>query len=355
MRVRRRGRGPELTELGFGAAQLGNLYRATTDEEAAGAVAAAWEAGLRYFDTAPHYGLGLSERRLGAALAGRPRAEFTVSTKVGRLLVPSPGTSHLPDEGGFEVPAAHRRTWDFSRDGILRSLEGSLERLGLDRVDIAYLHDPDDHWEEASTSGINTLIELREQGVVGAIGAGMNQSEMLAEFVRRCDIDLVMLAGRYTLLEQGALEELLPLALERGVGVVAAGVYNSGLLSAPRPAADATYNYQPASAGLIRRAHALADHCERHGVTLPAAAVAYPLRHPAVVSVVLGTRDAGQLKANVARYHTPIPEELWEELAAAGLIPAPSATPAPPAPAASTAPPAAPAADSTRERRGTLP
>ncbi|MEV4048288.1 aldo/keto reductase, partial [Streptomyces sp. NPDC049744] len=230
MRSRTPARGPELTELGLGAAQLGNLFRETSDADAQGAVDAAWDSGVRYFDTAPHYGLGLSERRLGAALARRPRAEYTVSTKVGRLLVPSPETAHRQDDGGFAVPASFRRVWDFSRDGILRSLEGSLTRLGLDHVDIVYLHDPDDHWRQASTTGVDTLVELRDQGVVKAVGAGMNQAAMLTEFVRRSDVDLVMVAGRHTLLDRSARDELLPLARKRGVGVVAAAGYNSGLL-----------------------------------------------------------------------------------------------------------------------------
>ncbi|WP_156037358.1 aldo/keto reductase, partial [Glycomyces tenuis] len=242
--------GTRLTELGFGAAQLGNLYRETTEAEASGAVDAAWDAGVRYFDTAPHYGLGLSERRLGAVLAGRPRDEYVLSTKVGRLLVPTPERAHLRDDGGFAVPAAFRREWDFSRDGILRSLEGSLERLGTDRIDIVYLHDPDEHWDEASTGGVQALVELREQGVVSAIGVGMNQSAMPARFVRETDIDVVMCAGRFTLVDRGALADLLPAALDRGVAVVAAAVYNSGLLAEPRPAADARFDYRRGASGL---------------------------------------------------------------------------------------------------------
>ncbi|MFJ8752566.1 aldo/keto reductase [Streptomyces sp. NPDC102441] len=321
MRDRTSARTPSLTELGLGAAQLGNLARTTSDEDARGAVDAAWESGVRYFDTAPHYGLGLSERRLGAALAGRPRDEFTVSTKVGRLLEPSPETAHLQDDGGFAVPAAFRRSWDFSRDGILRSLEGSLERLGLDRVDILYLHDPDDHWTAASTTGVDTLVELRDQGVVKAVGAGMNQAAMLTEFVRRCDIDVVMVAGRHTLLDHSARDALLPLAQERGVGVVAAAVYNSGLLAAPRPPADATYDYQPASRELAGRAASIADVCERHGTSLPEAAIACPLLHPAVTSVVLGARNAGQSRTNADRLATAVPDALWSELTALGLLP----------------------------------
>jgi D-threo-aldose 1-dehydrogenase len=310
-----------LTELGLGAAQLGNLSRETTDEEAEGALTTAWDAGIRYFDTAPHYGLGLSEQRLGALLAGRPRDEFVISTKVGRLLQPTPQNADRLDDEGFVVPASSRRVFDFSRDGILRSVEGSLERLGMDRVDILYLHDPDDHWEAASTTGVDALIELREQGVVRAIGAGMNQAGMLTEFLRRCDVDIVMCAGRCTLLDQSALEELLPSATERGVAVVAAAVYNSGLLSSPTVAADASYDYAPAPAEMLARARAIAEVCAGAGVSLPAAALAYPLRHPAVASVVVGARSAAQVSSNVERASAEIPDSLWSELAAAGLIP----------------------------------
>jgi D-threo-aldose 1-dehydrogenase len=320
MRTRRLARGIDLTELGLGAAQFGNLFRETSDEEAAATVDAAWDAGLRYFDTAPHYGLGLSERRLGVALAARSRDEYVISTKVGRLIVPNPGGEGALDDQGFVVPATLRRQWDFSRDGILRSVDESLDRLGLDHLDIAYLHDPDDHWEAASTTGVDALVELRDTGVVGAIGAGMNQSAMITEFIRRCDVDVMMLAGRYTLLEQGALDELLPAALDRGVSIVAAGVYNSGLLSSPVVRADAHYDYAEAPRELIDRATRLAEVCERHGVTLPEAAVAFPLRHPAVVSVVVGTRTPAQLASSVERYEVEIPDALWAELAEAGLV-----------------------------------
>ena len=311
--------GLSVTELGFGAAQLGNLFRETTDDEGQAAVRAAWDAGIRYFDTAPHYGLGLSERRLGAALADRPRAEFVLSTKVGRLIVPSGYPDGTMDDGGFAVPATSRRQWDLSRDGIRRSVDESLERLGLDRIDIAYLHDPDDHGPAAHAEAIPALIELRDEGVVSAVGAGMNQSAMPAEFVRRHDIDVIMLAGRYTLLEQGALDELLPLAVARGVSIVAAAVYNSGLLSRPRPAADAHYDYGPAPAAMIARANAIADTCEEFGITLPEAAIAYPLRHPAVVSVVVGMRTADQVVGTAERYAARIPEDFWRALSERGL------------------------------------
>ncbi|MEG3637539.1 aldo/keto reductase [Micromonospora palythoicola] len=309
-----------LTELGFGAAQGGNLYRATTDEEFAAAVDTAWAAGVRYFDTAPHYGLGLSERRLGSVLRHRPRDEYVVSTKVGRLLEPSPQNAHQRDAEGFDVPASHRRVWDFSRDGVRRCIEASLERTGLDRIDIAYLHDPDDHWEQAANEAVPALVELRDQGVVGAIGAGMNQSAMLARFVRESDVDVMMCAGRYTLLEQGAADDLLPLAESRGVGVVIAGVYNSGLLSRDHPPADAFYNYQQAPAELIERARRIAEVCDAHGVTLPEAALAFVRRHPAVVSTVVGVRDGSQMAQTVRRSAAVVPDELWQSLVGAGLL-----------------------------------
>lgn len=311
--------GLSVTELGFGAAQLGNLFRETTDDQARAAVDAAWDAGIRYFDTAPHYGLGLSERRLGAALSDRPRDDYVLSTKVGRLLVPSGYPEGTIDDEGFAVPATSRRQYDLSRDGIRRSVDESLERLGLDRIDIAYLHDPDDYGPAAHAEAIPALIELRDEGVVSAVGAGMNQSAMPAEFVRRHDVDVIMLAGRYTLLEQGSLDDLMPLAVERGVSIVAAAVYNSGLLSRPRPAADAHYDYGPAPAEMIARANAIADTCEEFGITLPEAAIAYPLRHPAVVSVVVGMRTADQVVSTAERYAARIPRDFWRVLSERGL------------------------------------
>jgi D-threo-aldose 1-dehydrogenase len=317
--VRRRP-GVLLTELGFGAAQGGNLYRARSEQTFAAAVDAAWDAGIRYFDTAPHYGLGLSERRLGAALRARPRDDYVVSTKVGRLLVPSPGTAHLTDAEGFEVAADHRRVWDFSRDGVLRSLEASLERTGLDRIDVVYLHDPDDHWQQAATEAVPTLVGLRDQGVIRAIGAGMNQSAMLTRFVRETDIDLVMCAGRFTLLEQGALHDLLPAAEEEGVAVVIAGVYNSGLLARDRPPADARYNYQQVPAALLDRARRIAQICESYGTTLPEAALAFVRTHIAVSCTVVGLGSTAQVKENVRRAGADVPAGLWPALVSAGLI-----------------------------------
>ncbi|MBB2913989.1 D-threo-aldose 1-dehydrogenase [Streptosporangium becharense] len=309
----------QVSKYGFGAAPIGNLFSAVDDDEARAAVDAAYDAGIRLFDTAPHYGLGLSERRLGAALAGRPRDSYTLSTKVGRLLVPAPADAPVGrDDEGFDVPADLCRVRDYSRDGVRRSLEESLERLGLDAVDIVLIHDPDAHWEQAVSEAYPALAELRDQGVVKAVGVGMNQAAMLARFVRETGVDTVMLAGRYTLLDQSGEEELLPLCRERGVSVLAAGVFNSGLLATHDP--SGTYDYAPAPGDLLARARRIASVCERHGVTLPQAALAFPLRHPAVVSVVVGARSAAEVTRNAALTAAPVPDDLWAELAAEGLI-----------------------------------
>src|SRR5664279_4230773 len=232
----------QLTEIGFGAASLGNLYRVTTDDEALNAVACAWERGVRYFDTAPHYGLGLSEVRLRQALAGYPRDEYILSTKVGRLLERNPHPTPLDTEG-FQVPGDLRRIWDFSRDGVRRSLDDSLLRLGTDHVEIVYAHDPDQFREGAAREALEALAELRAQGVVRAIGVGTNAVDELPELFRDGLVDVVMLAGRYTLLEQGGLRSALEPALAAGVSIVAVGVFNTGLLSVAWPASDARYDY----------------------------------------------------------------------------------------------------------------
>ncbi|MFD9127695.1 aldo/keto reductase [Kitasatospora sp. NPDC059571] len=308
-----------VTELGFGASVIGNLYRETSDQEASTAVDAAWHAGIRYFDTAPHYGLGLSERRLGAALHDRPREEYVVSSKVGRLLVPNEDPRGADSEG-FAVPDDLRRQWDFSRDGVLRSIEETLTRTGLDRLDIVFLHDPDDHWQQAAEEAMPALADLRDQGVIGAIGAGMNQSAMLARFLRETAADAVMLAGRYTLLDQSSLDDVLPAAQEHGKSVVAVGVFNSGLLSRDRPTGGMRYDYQDAPAELVQRALAIAEVCEQYGTSLPAAAIAFPYTHPSVVNVTLGMRTAEQVERNAELHRRPVPAGLWDHLRAEGLI-----------------------------------
>jgi D-threo-aldose 1-dehydrogenase len=285
-----------VTRLGLGCAPIGGLYKPVSEADAREVVDRAWEHGLRLFDTAPLYGSGLSERRVGAALGDRPRDAFVLSTKVGRLL----------RAGGQPV-------FDFSFDGVLRSLDESLERLGLDYVDVVYIHDPDDHFDEALAGAYPALERLRGEGVVRAIGVGMNQSEMLARFARETDVDCVLLAGRYTLLDRSALDELLPLCLERGIAVIAGGVFNSGVL-----AGNAHYDYAPAEPAVLARVSRLAEICGRWDVPLAAAAVQFPLGHPAVACVLVGCRSSVEVDEDVALFELNLPAGLWEELDAEG-------------------------------------
>ncbi|AVV44481.1 aldo/keto reductase [Streptomyces sp. ID05-04B] len=319
MRTSRLGRSAvEVTELGFGGGPLGGLFAPLDDESAAATLSAAWECGIRYFDTSPHYGIGHSERRTGDFLRGMPRDTFTLSTKVGRLLVPQRHGGR--SDGRFRVPATHRRVWDFSRDGVLRSLDDSLTRMGVDRVDVLLLHDAEEHFGTALREGFPALAELRSQGVVGAIGAGMYDPGMLARLVRETDADVVMLSGRYTLLDHSALDDLLPACVERGVSVLAASVFNSGLLATPRPADGAAFDYAPAPPDVLRRARELADVCEAHGVLLPAAAMAFALRHPAVAGIVLGMRSPEEVRLDATAFDARIPDGLWSDLREAGLL-----------------------------------
>ena len=301
-----------VTRLGLGCAPLGNLFSAISDDDATATVDAAWDAGVRLFDTAPLYGNGLSERRLGAALTTRPRDEFVLSTKVGRLLrEPPPGTAL--DTIFVDVPNLDP-VFAYSRDAVLRSIDESLTRLGLDRIDIVHVHDPDDHEHEALTGAFPTLIELRDQGVIGAVGCGMNQWQMLDRFVERVDLDCVLLAGRYSLLDRSGAEVLLPHCAERGVGVVLGGVFNSGLLADPHH--NTTYDYVSAPDALVVRARAMAQACGERGVSLTAAALQFALRHPAVSAVVVGARSADEVRADAAAATAPIPDDLWDTLAA---------------------------------------
>jgi D-threo-aldose 1-dehydrogenase len=310
--------GLRVSRLGLGTAPLGNLFTEVPGSDADATVDAALAAGITLLDTAPHYGLGLAERRLGRRLARLPRERFVLSTKVGRLIRPLEAGQAADPEGFVATPAA-KRVWDFSRDGVRRSLAESLDRLGLDRVDVALVHDPDEHEREAFEHALPALAELRDQGVVRAIGAGMNQAEMLTRFVRQLDLDLVLMAGRYSLLDQRALAELLPSCAERGVAVVIGGVFNSGLLADPRP--GATFDYVPAPPGLVARAGRLQAVCARHGVPLRAAALAFPFGHPAVASVLVGARTAAEVQDAVVMMRRPVPAELWAELVADGLLP----------------------------------
>jgi D-threo-aldose 1-dehydrogenase len=286
-----------VTDLGLGTAPLAGLYEPVDDETAQAVVERAWELGMRTFDTAPYYGSGLAERRLGAALRGKPRDEFVVSTKVGRLL--------RADASGWE--GAY---FDFSADAALRSLDSSLERLGLDRVDVALVHDPDDHYDEALTGSFVALRRLREEGVVRAIGVGMNRTEPLCRFAREADPDCFLVAGRYTVLDRSAEAELLPLCEERGIAVIAGGVFNSGVL-----AGGDTFDYAAASAEVVARVAELRETCARRGAPLEAAAVQFPARHPAVASVLVGCRTPDELAEDVRLWELELPDALWDDLA----------------------------------------
>jgi D-threo-aldose 1-dehydrogenase len=320
--------GLRVTRLGFGAAPIGGLYTAVDDADARATVDRAWELGIRTFDVAPLYGYGAAERRLGSALAGRPRDEFVLSTKVGRLVRRSDAITPTDDvdpqamdgrQDAFYVRSEPvRMVFDFSADGVRRSIEESLARLGLDRIDIALIHDPDTHWAAAIDDAFPALARLRGDGVVRAIGVGMNQSAMLARFAREGDFDVFLLAGRYTLLDQDALGELLPLCVERDIAVLAGGVMNSGILADPTP--GGRFDYQPAPPAIVERARRLAAICARHGVPLRAAAVQFPLAHPAIRSLIAGVRRIDHLDEYPELMAHPIPADLWSELRAEGLI-----------------------------------
>ncbi|MBO0868713.1 MAG: aldo/keto reductase [Micromonosporaceae bacterium] len=311
-----------MTPLGLGTAPIGNLYQAISDRDATSTVDAAWAAGVRYFDTAPHYGLGLAERRLGQALRGRPRHEYVLSTKVGRVLVDNPAGAGQRDDG-FDVPATLRRVWDFTADGVRRSLAGSLARLGLDRVEIVLIHDPEESPDPraALDQAYPALHELRAQGVVDAIGVGSKQRQVLTRFVTETDIDVVLLAGRYTLLEQPALDDLLPACQRWGVSVLNAGVFNSGLLAVDSPDASARYEYSPVPAPLLQRARRIAALCRRYGATLPQAALAFAAAHPVVASVLVGAATPEQMAHDAQLLACPAPPaDLWRELVAQRLL-----------------------------------
>ena len=321
--------GLTFTELGFGTAPLGNLYRAISDAEAEAILEAAWAGGVRYYDTAPLYGLGLSETRLNRFLRGKPRDEYVLSTKIGRLLRAT--TPDRRDGFGkwFDVPSRNE-IYDYGYDAVFRSLEFSLERLGVDRVDILYAHDLDifNHGTQAALDarlrefmdgGHRALVELRDQGVIRAFGGGINEWQPCQWIAEHGDPDLFLLAGRYTLLEQEALETFLPLCEARGIGIVVGGPYNSGILATgPRP--GAFYNYDPAPQAILDRVARIEAVCGRHGTRLVDAAFQFPLRHPAIVSVIPGGQGVREMEANLAAARATIPPALWADLKAEGLL-----------------------------------
>jgi D-threo-aldose 1-dehydrogenase len=308
--------GVEVSRMGFGGAPIGGLFRAVDDDAARRALAAAWDCGIRYFDTAPHYGAGRSEQRVGEFLRARPRDQWAVSTKVGRLIEAArPGAA---EDFGFVDEQPTTRVFDFSESGVRRSLETSLERLGVERVDVALLHDPDEHLDDAIAHAWPALTKLREEGVVRSVGAGMNQTPALTRLVQETDIDVVLLAGRYTLLDQGALDDLFPACSRRATSVVVGGVFNSGILADPFN--QTLFDYQPASPRIRARALRIAQVCADHGVPIAAAALQFPLAHPAVTSIVVGARSPAEARENCELLNTPIPSELWTRWRAASLL-----------------------------------
>jgi D-threo-aldose 1-dehydrogenase len=307
----------DLGPLGLGTAGIGNLFHAISDDEARRTIDAAWEGGIRAFDTAPHYGLGLAERRLGAALARYPREDFLLSTKVGRLLEPTPENAHRTDDGGFDVPAAHRRAWDASPAGVRRSLSESLERIGTDWIDIAYLHDPDEYdLEGGIATGLPALAEAKAAGLVRAVGIGSKSVRALATAVRTGLCDLIMVAGRLTILDDSGAE-LIALCQQHGVGIVNVGVFNSGALAAAIPGPELHFEYAPITAdrlAALERVHAV---CADFGVAVADAALQYSWTLPGVVNVTVGAAADWQIKASLAGMHTTIDPALWPALATA--------------------------------------
>ncbi|MEW6146632.1 MAG: aldo/keto reductase [Bradyrhizobium sp.] len=306
----------DVTSIGLGSAPLGGLFSPVSDADAQATIARAWSLGVRFFDTAPLYGFGLAERRLGAFLRQQPRESYVISTKVGRLLQ-APDGAPAEDEHYKGTPR-ERPVFDFSHDGVMRSVEESLERLGLDRIDVLLVHDPDDHYDDAVTGAFRALQRLRENGTVKAIGAGMNQSEMLVRFAEAVPVDCFLLAGRYTLLDQGALDALFPLCQAKHIGILLGGLYNSGILA--NPTTSAKFNYQDADAALVARALELDALCRKHGAELKAAALQFCMAHPAVTVAVMGARNAGEVADNMAMTEKAVPAAFWQELRARKLV-----------------------------------
>ncbi len=320
-----------VTEMGLGTTPLGNLYRAMDIADAVATVQAAYDGGIRYIDTAPLYGFGLAETRLAQATAPLPRSELVISSKVGYRLEPADASNHKP--GIWDRPLPMRSVNDFSRDAVLRSIEGSLQRLKVDALDMVAIHDPDEsvflkpgddpyahsHFKEAMEQAYPTLAELRGQGVIKAVGVGMNQWQMLCDFAEAGDFDYFLLAGRYTLLDQDSLARLLPLCEARSISLIIGGPYNSGIL-ATGAAPGATYDYSPAGPEMLNRVRRIETICARHGLPLQAAALQFPLRNPVVAAIIPGARSVDEIASNLGFLNHPIPGDFWAELKAERLI-----------------------------------
>ena len=307
--------GLEVTAIGLGTAPLGGLFSPVSDADAEATIERAWSLGVRFFDTAPLYGFGLAERRLGNFLRRRQRDSFAISTKVGRVLRPATAAA---EDGHYKGTPAERPQFDFSYDGVMRSVEESLARLGLDRIDVLLVHDPDEHYEDAVAGAFRALRRLRDDGTVKAIGAGMNQSEMLARFAEAAPVDCFLLAGRYTLLDQGALTTLFPVCRAKNIGIILCGIYNSGILA--NPGSGAKFNYEDADPALVDRALALQALCRKHGTELKAAAVQFCMAHPAVTVALQGARTAAEVSDNIAMAGRLVPSAFWQELRERNMV-----------------------------------
>ena len=320
----------QVTELGFGGASLGNLYRPVDEDQARAAVVTAWSAGMRYFDTAPYYGFGLSERRIGDALRDKRREYFVLSTKVGRLLRPMPSHHGDAERCGFRSPMPFEPVFDYSYDGILRSYESSLQRLGLSRVDVLLVHDigpathgkaNDTHFKALMGGGYRALDELRSSGDIVAVGLGVNEWEICEAAMDYGRFDCVLLAGRYTLLEQEALQTFFPKCAVHGTTVIIGGAYNSGILATGvRRGGVVHYNYEPAPENVIERVGKIEEICDIHGVPLPAAALRFPLAHPQVSCVIPGMGSPRRIEQVTNHYSATIPDAFWRDMKGAGLI-----------------------------------
>ena len=327
------------TEMGFGTAPLGDLFKKLDEADAQNTVRAAYADGIRLFDSSPHYGNGLAEARVGAALRDKPRDDLVISTKIGRVMDPFSPVAKPRDDvisPGFAGGFPHKASFDYSYDGTMRSVEQSLLRMGLGRIDILLIHDCDTwthgktdvepRFKEAMEGAYKALDKLRRDGTVKAIGVGLNEADMCERFVKAGDFDVVLLAGRYSLLEQPALESFLPLALEKKIGVIIAGVFNSGIL-ATGAVPGAKYNYTAAPPEVMDRVAKIEAVCKAHGVSIRQAALRFAFLHPAIVSVLLGAETAAEIRANAADIDTPVPDALWKDLKSKGLLQAGAPTP----------------------------